>query len=44
MCESLNIINQAVNKVIFKLPNNTFKNQNSNIIPHNILNYLNKNS
>jgi len=44
MCESLNIINQAINKVLFKLPNNTYKNQNSNILPHNVLNYLNKNS
>lgn len=44
MCESLNIINQAVNKVLFKLPNNSYKNQNSNILPHNVLNYLNKNA
>lgn len=44
MCESLNIINQSVNKVIFKTPNNEKINQSSNILPHNILNYLNKNS
>ncbi len=44
MCESLNIINQAVNKVLFKLPTETYKNQHSNILPHNILTYLNKNA
>jgi NADH:ubiquinone oxidoreductase subunit D len=44
MCESLNIINQSVNKVIFKTPNNEKISQSSNILPHNILNYLNKNS
>lgn len=43
MCESLNIINQAVNKVIFTLPTKIHKNQHSNILPHNVLSYLNKN-
>jgi NADH:ubiquinone oxidoreductase subunit D len=45
MCESLNIINQAVNKVIFSNKNveSAYKNQHSNILPHNIINYLNKN-
>ena len=44
MCESLNIINQAVNKVFF---NPQVINQNtmvSNILPHQILAYLNKNN
>jgi NADH:ubiquinone oxidoreductase subunit D len=45
MCESLNIINQAVNKVIFSSNRveGVHKNQYSNILPHNIINYLNKN-
>lgn len=39
MCESLNIINQAINKVLFTNNNNI----NTNILPNNIITYLNKN-
>lgn len=44
MCESLNIINQAINKVYFQPANIINKTQVSNILPHQVLNYLNKNS
>lgn len=44
MCESLNIINQAINKVYFQPANIINKTQVSNILPHQVLTYLNKNS
>lgn len=41
MCESLNIINQAINKLIFWLPSHN--STNSHINPHAILKYITQN-
>ena len=43
MCESLNIINQAVNKVTDTNQKNIKNNKNTKISPHNVITYLNKN-
>jgi NADH:ubiquinone oxidoreductase subunit D len=43
MCESLNIINQAVNKVTDVNQKNIKSNRNTKISPHNVITYLNKN-
>ena len=43
MCESLNIINQAVNKVSDTNQKNVKNSKNSKISPHNVITYLNKN-
>ena len=43
MCESLNIINQAVNKVTDTNQKNIKNTKNTKISPHNVITYLNKN-
>lgn len=43
MCESLNIINQSVNKVTDTNQKNIKNNKNTKISPHNVITYLNKN-